>query len=369
MRTFILLLSTGVALPALAQTTWTYRATANSPRAAAGKPGLYLIPTSDTSGTLQRYLKSTDGINWGTNVLLPPTAPSNFSPGLVCFNGRFVGFGSSNSIWYADTGLTQTTVAPPSGTSYSCLDMAFGNSVWIGTQVDGRVIRSTTNASSWSFVTTPADFLRAITFGNGIFLAEAPLAGASLTSPNGLAWNIGPEIPGGELCFESGRFQTDSHTSVDGITWEVRTGAFDLPPECYYLRAGGGAVVTWNYDGQPAFFTHTGSAWSSPHPSGVLSSIRDVSFCGDLWIATTDNGKILTSPIPTLPAPVAPVLNVAPALRLSWQSQTGRSYLIQRSVNNTAWTDHTGTMLGTGAVMEWLAPAATSKEFFRVQVR
>jgi len=101
----------------------------------------------------------------------------------------------------------------------------------------------------------------------------------------------------------------------------------------------------------------------------VLDYLSDAAFCGDLWIAVTNTGKILTAPIPTVPPPIAPQLIASPALRLSWQSQSGRSYIIQRSADQMAWSDYTGIMLSTGGIMEWLAPASSAREFFRVQVR
>lgn len=351
-----------------AQTTWTVRRTDTSVSGRpAGRPGLYLIPKSGVSSLgLGFYLRSLDGVSWDS-ITLPRSYPASAAPAVCQFNGRFVGLGDG-VLWYSDNGTAAVLVTPPLGGA-RIASLAYGNSLWVATLEDGRVIRSTTNASSWTIHPTPAISLGAIVFGNGKFLAST--SGGSILSTDGITWTIGPPVPSiyDQLCFEAGYFQTDTHTSADGITWAPRSGTNGMPARSYDLRAGGGQVLTWNLDSQPLFFASVGQTWSSGAPSGVLAPIEDAAFCGDMWIAITDGGKVLTSPVPTLPPPTAPPLNITPAIRLTWQSQTGRSYVIQRSTDQTTWNTTTGLMLGTGGQLEWTAPASAVKEFFRVQVQ
>ncbi len=358
-----------------AQSVWTLRSTPLSGRCykPAGKPGLYLIPTAEISvaGDRQRYLRSTSGLTWNS-VYLP------FADGvdLVCENSRFVGIQTfpDTRIWYSDNGTTFTAVTSAAGGDLSTFlpaDITYGNGVWIMTGTNGWVLRSIDNAASWRFHQTQAESLGTVRYGGGKFLARAGNP-ASLISPDGITWSIGPVIPGDSFCFAGGRFITGSHRSPDGLNWteipagELAPSGLQSPP---LVGGNNGTALSWNLDAEPAFYHYAAGSWGGPYPSGVLSNIYDAALCGDLWIAVTVNSRVLTSPVPALPPPVPPLLNVSPALRLSWPSQTGRNYLIQRSTDQITWTDYTGAMTGTGGSMEWLAPASSTREYFRVQVR
>ncbi len=362
MRTITLLLLLPSALRA--QQTWSLRTTPAHSRLSqpAGKAGTYLIPTSgfNTNYTSRIYLRSPNGVQW-TLQPLPATVGDDR---VVCLNNRFVGIGGEK-LWWSDNGLTITeTIAPPSYPQ----GIAYGNGVWVIALQDGRVLRSTTNAASWQEIPTQAASLGAIVFGAGKFIIDA--GAGSLQSTDGQTWIVSPGVPQeypNSLFFEAATFLTASHKSADGLTWQPVT--HDVPGELS-LRTGAGQFLTWGSGSpSPVFWTSTGNEWSGPFAAPVIDTIRDAAFCGDLWIAITASGKVLTSPLPTAAAPVAPALNVATAVRLTWSSSAGRSYIIQRSPDMAVWTDYTGVLLGTGAVMEWVAPAAAGREFFRVQVR
>lgn len=377
MRTTTAILICAVSAGAVnAQAVWTLR-TAPVPTGTilyrpAGKPGFYLIPTDDRNGPeWQYYLRSTDGVIW-SRVLLPAADHSESdslgNPALVCANNRFVGIYPTNSIWTTDDGIASHEAYRASVDPFRPTGIAYGNSIWLILLDDGRVLRSTDNAATWQEYQTPAASLRQLVFGAGKFVAGTDAA--TLQSQDGITWTIGPRVPdNGDAAFDAGRFLASAYSSVDAITWTLVTGS-DSRPTGGAIRSGGGQFLIWaNTEPTPKFWTSTTGPWSGPFSAPVIDSITDVSFCGDLWIAVTKGRKVLTSPVPVHPAPVAPALSIAPALRLSWQSAAGRSYLIQRSVNQTAWSDYTGIMLGTGGIMEWLAPASANKEFFRVKVQ
>lgn len=359
-----------LSFPASGQSVWTLRSAPvpGSLLRPAGKAGSYVIPTGNFPiAGLQQYLRSTDGVTW-TTVSLPVSEPDGFAPALVCFNNRFLGH-TYDGLWYSDDGITSTPCFTPApDLNFTRAGIAFGNSIWIITLRNGEYLRSTDNCVSWQLHASPAARLYNLAFGAGKFLALAD--GGSLLSPDGLTWSILPAVGGDELCFASGRFLTTSRHSANGSSWVPLTSTSLQPDASYHLRSGNGQFLTWELGWQPpSFHTTTTGPWSSAVTAPVLDHVTDAEFCGDMWIAITNGRRILTSPIPTLQPPVAPPLNIERALRLTWQSQTGRSYIVQRSTNQTQWTDHTGTMLGTGAVMEWLAPTTVPREFFRVQVR
>lgn len=368
MKTAHILLSFLLSIPASAQTVWTLR---NAPAydwlaSPAGRPGLYLVASGSYTSSVPPFIRSTDGASW------TPSPLTLRADKLYCFNNRILGFdteysstlGSSRGLWITDDGLTAATVyTPAAGEVFRPAAAAYGNSTWVVAGDNGRVYYSKDNAATWTGTPTPAGFLRTIAFGSAQFVASD--GAGIITSPDGITWTVRATpsvVVDYPIVYAAGRFQTKSSYSTSGITWSalsVNNPAGNIVAGTSNFLAFSGAT----------FYTSTTGAWSQAQAPIIADSIVDAALCGDLWIATTYSGKLLTSPAPGLPPPTAPALNITPALRLSWQSQTGRSYIIQRSVNNTAWTDYTGIMLGTGAVMEWLAPASASREFFRVQVR
>lgn len=336
----------------------------------AGKAGVYLIPTdtSNAAGTLYYYLRSTNGITWSA-VLLPATYVT-----LACQNGRFVGFemntGNPAVPWFSDNGTAYTKSTIATGalpTDFSPVRVAWGNSVWLLADTKGRVLRSTDNAVTWRLAQTQADRIEELLFAAGKFVAVSE--GATLHSADGQTWTIEAGAPFGNVCATAGRFFSETQASTDGMTWTALSGPEVRPAATEFPRASATGLLTWTYTAQPFFHHFNGTQWTGPFPSGVVSSIDEAALCGDLWIAVTSSNKVLTSSTPALPPPTAPALTASPAVRLTWASQSGRTYVIQRSSNQAAWTDATGAMSGTGGVMEWTAPASAAREFFRVQVR
>jgi hypothetical protein len=269
------------------------------------------------------------------------------------------------TVFATDDGATAIDVRPIDPTWTGPFHIAYGNKRWIIVYREGHLKVYTHNAPSWTSHETSVPFVWDITFGGGQFVVQTP--DSSLRSADGITWTPGPEIQGLDLCYEAGQWATDSFISTDAAVWQERTLAQRVPGES--LRSGNGIFLSWDQAPQPSFYTSDGLTWSGGITSGVQGTITDANLCGDLWIAITSGGKILTSPIPALPASAIPVLNLSPGLRLSWQSTADRSYLIQRSPDLNAWTDATSVLPGTGATMEWTIPAPASKEFFRLQIK
>ena len=357
---------------ALCQEVWALRTNPSgySLQTPAGKPGLYLIPSDGWNETgLSVYLRSTNGVLWTTQELPNITVP------LACHNGRFVGIGytssgTKNQPWFTDNGtsFTRSTLRDtPLSSDFSPLRITWGNSIWLIADTRGRLLRSIDNAATWQLIQTQTDDIDELLFANGKFVAFT--SGATLQSTDGQTWTIEAAAPPGDVCAMAGRFFSSFHSSTDGVTWNELSASEIRPVETKFPRASATGLLTWTFTAQPYFHYFNGNQWTGPFPSGVVSRIKDAALCGDLWIAHTFSNKVLTSPTPALTPPTAPALTIAPAVRLTWTSQTGRNYVIQGSSNQTAWTDATGAMLGTGGVMEWTAPASASREFFRVQVR
>jgi hypothetical protein len=351
---------------AFGQAVWTFRPQLDNSatKNLAGKPGTYLISADVLEeGGIAFYLRSRDGIAW-EKVGLP------YSNALACYNGRFVGCDGYN-VWKSDDGLSASMVFS-SWLYLRSQGIAYGNGIWLIALEDGTVLRSDDNADTWTRHPTLAVDFNSMAFGGGTFLLTA--RDGSLTSPDGLIWTIGPVVPGGSLCYESGRFQTATHFSMDAMTWNLLPDAALLPIGCNVLRAGGGKFFTWS-EGivPPQFYTTSGLEWgvpvALPVELPVLDGVADAAFCGDLWIAVTNTGKILTSNVTGNPLPTIPETLVSPAIHLTWPSELGRIYVLENSPDQSTWAPLTGEMSGTGIPVDWVAPAPLMGNFFRVRVR
>ena len=172
-----------------------------------------------------------------------------------------------------------------------------------------------------------------------------------------------------------GRFRMPTYNwiSPDGINWAKGTGT-DIPPNGVGgFVAGGDRLVGFDSGRPPSSYTYDGVAWDGPHTALPILGEGAFGFCGDLWVMAAPTGNnsawILTSSIPGRPLPQPPVVTISPAIRLSWQSESGRSDQIQASGDNQTWTDSGGLFVGDGTRLEWTAPASEVRQFFRVQAR
>ncbi len=92
-------------------------------------------------------------------------------------------------------------------------------------------------------------------------------------------------------------------------------------------------------------------------------------FCGDLWIAIMEGGRIFTSPALGLPALKVPEVTIAFAAKLTWESEFGQTYQIQQSSDNIHWENVGGTFLGDGKLQGWTSDTDAARRFFRIQAR
>ena len=104
-------------------------------------------------------------------------------------------------------------------------------------------------------------------------------------------------------------------------------------------------------------------------PADITGSLSCAAFCGDLWIAASSEGRIVTSPMVGAPPLISPPVNIKPAIELSWPSVTGRQYQVQGSADNIGWANVGQPLLGNGSTITFTAPANESRNFFRVDAR
>jgi hypothetical protein len=358
------------ALPSSAQEVWTqryYNATnvEFSPRAISGKPGLYLVSSNSYNGTA----RSTNGVTWSDSGS-SPGATLLFTAGDTIFGfyqtGLVIGI-----IWRTTDGLSYPPVilGNLSNIGNPSRPFAAGNSCLIIITSSGGIYRASTPDGPWLPQLSPSDYLDSIVFGNNLFLASDS-SGNLIQSPDGITWatlnvNCGGRLRG----FLNGIFFTSSGTySTDnGATWNDRPA--DYPTGGSTNRAigagaGGFAIPVGN-----TIRTSTNYLTWTARPSGLNAEIGPIAFCGDLWVAASPGGRIITAPVAgASPIPI-PTLTITPAIALTWPTVAGRRYQIQTSSDNLTWTDSGLLHSGTGTPFQYLAPATNPHQFYRLQTR
>ena len=189
--------------------------------------------------------------------------------------------------------------------------LAYGNNVHVAVGYNGQITTSTdgitwTNRTSGFGVT----YIRAVTFGDGLFVAGGDSNGKMSTSPDGITWttrtsNTGNDIYSltyGNGLFLAGGKASAFSTSPDGITWTSGdTGFPGVNAPINGLAYGNGVYVAVGqyYDGsdfQARMATSTnGSSWTNRTSQFSSSNIRGVTFGDGLFVAVGFDGQLTTS--------------------------------------------------------------------------
>ncbi len=203
--------------------------------------GVYTIGTSS----------SLDGVHWR------PSAPVDFAR-IAYGNGRFVGlaYGLSTAIWTSTDGTA-----------------------WFA----GQVLQAP---------------LRALAFGNGIFIAAGE-DGFVFTSTDGFNWTgrgrvVSRDI--NDVIFDGAQFVACGNrglvsTSSDGLAWAVRAGELEDLFGVVFARDRFVAVG----DQGTVLVSRDGSAWDAQF-SGTSRDLHGICWGNGLFVAVGRKGTVLTSP-------------------------------------------------------------------------
>jgi hypothetical protein len=207
--------------------TWTASTVPISQSIAAIKFGNNIfVAINNTTGVAS----STNGITWTTSTL-----PVSSSWRAITYgNGLFVAVSStynSTVAAYSTDAITWTQTTTPGGMRSE--DIAHGSGVFVVVESEGSPIYST-DAITWTQTTmnTPFMYWRAITYGNGTFVAVAQFYREAAISTNGINWTPTtlPSDPawseivyGNDLFVALGGQSTEAAYSTDGITWTTTT--------------------------------------------------------------------------------------------------------------------------------------------------
>ncbi len=358
MKTAILTLFAAVSISA-GQEVWTLRYSpihAASPAAIAGRPGLYLAGPGFWDGEKYEYSKSNDGISWSQVVL--PEASS-----MAAIGQDVIGAGS-RGIWKTSNGTSFTWVyQAPVNQELGFPKIAIGETCLVVTAQSGRILRAASLNAPWLPQLSPADSITGITYGGGFFLAST--GEGMIKSTDGITWvEASTERKTSIQGFAAGAFYSGEFYSFNGSQWSSYA-----MPDAYYGPLVAAGPVLCAVNGRSKIFLSTDFINWTSRPSGMSGAVFTIGFCGDLWVAASDTGKIATSPATSAPALAAPAVAIKPAVELSWPSITGRQYQVQGSNNNTAWSNVGLPLLGNGSTLTFTAPANETRKFFRVEAR
>ena len=250
-------------------------------------------------------LTSPDGITWTQQ--LTPSTQSLFA---VTYGGLYAAVGNGGDIITSPDGVTWT--ARTSGTSEQLRGVAkslFGAFVAVGRN---RTVLTSLDGVTWTPQTAPAGMgsdLNAVVHNGAQFIAVSS-GQAIMTSPDGVTWtqqSVPDTTPGQNFeAVAAGIFgptvvvgDNRIYSSVDGVTWELRSGGPPVPSNgegrfhqtITYTPLG---FVTLGLGGSISF-SSDGSSWSSL----TLPASRewnDVAYDPAGFCAVGWNGAIASSP-------------------------------------------------------------------------
>ena len=232
-----------------ADNTWygvTFAKDSSNPNATV-QNGLFVAVAS--SGTGNRAMTSTDGINWTSRTT--PIPGAGFEPGWTSVtygNGLFVAvaqIGTGNRVMTSPDGVTwtsRTTPVPGAGTEPAWRSVTYANGLFVAvaTSGTGNRVMTSTDGINWTLGTSPADNQwYSVTYGNGVYVAVAA-SGTNrvMTSSDGFSWTtrstpVANTFPA--VTFGGGQFAAVSvdgignrvMTSPDGINWTMGASAVD----------------------------------------------------------------------------------------------------------------------------------------------
>lgn len=207
---------------------------------------------------------------------------------------------------------------------------------------------------------------------NGGQILMAGSGTALFTSPDGLGWSLvsrsgfySPPL------FRNGVFFAPDYgraSNDNGRTWaEVKT---ENPPQNFEVSAeGSGIFAVWN-SWSGLLSSTDGLKWVAREP-GTTDTLYSIAFGNNTFVAVGDSGRITTSSTGMAPAsPVAPQLQISTVVRLTWQSEKGRYYQRESSLEvSSRWEPFGEPIPGNGGMMESFSEITSSRKFFRMVVK
>ena len=155
----------------------------------------------------------------------------------------------------------------------------------------GGTIVTSPDGAAWTPRTSPVDAELWQAAWNGSRIVAVGANGLVLGSDDGIAWteSTTPDTTTRRgIVWTGTHFVTDGAVSADGVTWEPNEA--DLPTPYGLAWNGREAVMV----GNGAARSEDGVTWSAD-ATGTLTTLFDVAWIGDEFVAVGRNGLIMTS--------------------------------------------------------------------------
>ncbi len=158
-------------------------------------------------------------------------------------------------------------------------------------------------------------------------------------------------------------YPSTTYLIVGRITWtnstSLKVETWINPPAAY--PGNGSGNLTKTVSGS-SVFSLIGFGISSSDTAGPISTaIFDEIRIGYTWADVV---------IPSAPPALVPDVKIASSIKLSWQSQYGKTYQSQYSYNLTTWIDLGAVISGNGQIKELFdSTKSDAKKFYRIQVQ
>ncbi|RII30001.1 MAG: hypothetical protein CXR30_09400 [Geobacter sp.] len=322
--------------------------------------GLF-VAVGDAGATLSTILTSTDGSNWTLQADIKDATGKSLVKNLksvVCGTGPtgpsnpniFYGVGVGGTVLSSTNGTTWRSLAV-SPTTQDLMAITYANNTFVGVGNGGTII-TLLNNGNWRTITSGTATLNAVAAAADLFIA-AGNNGIIKTSPDGITWtdrvsgvadNLNAVSHDGAATFVVAGSNGVVLRSTDGITWTTPASgsAVSLQASVHGVDLGGNEVFLAAGDNGTILLSADGTVWSAASSSQTANI---TGFAKGLagYVATTDSGRIFTSPTAAvwtevLPAPATVKLNGVAYNEGKGFAAVGDGGTYMQSYNGTLWS-------------------------------
>jgi uncharacterized repeat protein (TIGR02543 family) len=227
---------------------------------------------------------------------------SEFFENIGFADNKFVAVDGRNAIVSTADGVNWNRRITPTG--FSGHAFAFGKnlSVIVGANNGAGGVITSSDGTTWTgrFTDTFPGFLRAVTFGQGQFVAVGTRVATSSDGVNWIGGNVTVCGSGGMqgVAYGNGIFAAPTDrgavlTSNDGLNWQCQAPITPNEPLAG-VTFGNGIFVVVGYNGR-IFTSVDGGTWA-PRVSNSPDYLSGVAFGNNTFVAVGDNGRVVTSP-------------------------------------------------------------------------
>lgn len=338
-------------------TLWTARSAANGNNWRSVTFGNGVFVAVATTGTGNRVMTSTDGVNWISRT----SAADNNWFSVTFGNGLFVAVATNgtNRVMTSPDGITWTArISADELAAWN--SVTYGNGLYVAvasstsSATPSNLVMTSSNGITWTIRTAPNSFFwRSVTFGNGLFVAVAGSGTGNqvMTSTDGITWTARTSAADNSwngVTFGNGLFVAIASsgignrvmTSPNGINWTTRTSAADNGWNSVTYGNGLFVAVSSTGTGNRVMTSPDGITWTA-RTSAADNAWFSVTAGSGIFVAVASNGtsRVMTSGVvSTLPVSLISfeAWKKEDQIKLSWKTsweENNKGFHIQRSTN------------------------------------